>query len=335
VLSRFARSKFSPGAGIAVQYTTKEGFLGEDRDILEDMKTLPIGMKGIDEESFWTNFFVPLFLRDLSDSIETEVTPIIPGKSLPNREEPSLFKGAAVGALKAIPGVLGFGQVTYRTLDDIAAEMTQDQPGGPIKYTQLQPYQKAQAKEIRKEREAERGVTRTQGETAARERNDKAEADAYQRLSEQVGELTVSEVRDVYYKTQAKHRTINRMIFAGLDFDKDDEKDISLQRETMTPVQLRVQSFYDMLDRAKELRGFDIPYGDYEVILNNWETSMLGSGDPVDRAAVFSYRMDAHSVDIPEDLLRVLSKGTRARYQAARELRKLHAEGKVMAELYE
>ena len=355
---RFARSKFSPTAGLVVEYnlfpplTGTEGetrfgkgvgFLGEDRDILKDMRTGPIRfdhglIPGIDEESFWTRYFIPLFLRDLSDVIDNELNPI----TIDNEntfaspvESPSLVKGIGIGALKTLPvvgGLLGMGVSTFKTLDDIAAEMTKNQRGGPKKYAELMLHERRRAQDIRKGREKEKGITRTTGVGYGLEKSRQDESEQYLELERQLRnrEIDVKTARDKYFKIRGDSSQERRML--AKEYFGEDEKNISAMR---SPAEIEVEKFYSRIDELQKRSGVTIPLGssEYDEALRQWETEMISSGR---EGAVIALRMQSHLADIPEGLLSILPQGTRARYRAARILRNRYRSGEMKTQtLYE
>ena len=360
-LVRFTRSKFSPGAGLGMEYVTGEGFLGEDRNIIDDIKTWPMrtveGVPVFDEESFWTKTMGPLFLRDLSDAVEAELEPLIPGQPrTAGQDQPSLFDTigkVAVGTLSAVPGWFGEGLVTYVTTDEIAMEMTKDRKGGPVPYTKLKDYEKAKVREIKKQREEERGVSRTQGYAYDMEQSRQEQFSKYQELADALntGEMTPKDAREAYDAISDKHRIERATYYKSLGAsDEEEATRAELKRRTMTPAQKYIQDYYDEVDRAREASPGDHLIGsEYGEVLNNWEIKMqalIEEGDTellkpkseqdpniiaasgAARAAMLTLRMNAHPVEIPEDLLRHLDVFTQTRYRLSRKLRREHEEGK-------
>jgi hypothetical protein len=362
VLFAFTRSKFAPSVGIVSDYNVfglpgmgerwgkGTGFFGEDRDILEDAKRLPVRFSNnipmLDEQSFWTQFMGPLVLRDLGDAIDEYMQPTLPNEVLnkvdeTGKEPPGLVRQWAenVGAVTAGLGVgaaaaAGLGITTYTTRDEMAQEFTKDLPGGPYKYLQLQPFEQDMVDEMAEAREAESGVTRTQGIGPRLDASEANELQQYESLASRVDDMTVRDVRNEYYDIKNRFR-IRRNQMLEDEFGARDEEELQrLREEGMGPVRQRVEEFYTLQRKAEERKGDDLNYEEYESILNDWETRMSQSGSPLDAAAVIMVRMNAHRTDLPSALLQRLSPQSRTRYNAARELRAAYRRGELRNELY-
>ena len=361
VLGQFARSKFMPTLGMAIEYNltgltgdkwgTGTGFFGEDRNILEDMGKGPFtfisGIPTADEESFWTRFLAPLLIRDVSNALEEELRPLIPESVSgiapqidTSKEQPTLYKipSQVYDVAKSVPptiaATLGIGVTTFRTKNDIAYEITKDQPGGAKDYIRMQPFEQDLVDEIAKAREAERGVSRTQGLGAKLDEIDAREVAFYEDLEKRIGKMTIKDVRNEYYAGKEQFRVEkDRELYA--EFGPRTEEFKQMNRSQMGPAELLVQEFYDALDSAKEVKlGVPLTSDEYSSVLDAWETKMVNTKTPVSKAALFMVRMNTHRTEIPEEVLKKLSAKTRARYKAARQLRDQYREGELDKHLY-
>ena len=354
VLGQFARSKFMPSLGMAIEYNLTgltgdkwgigTGFFGEDRNILEDMGKMPLtfirGVPTIDEESFWTRFLAPLLIRDISNALEEELRPLIPESVSgiapqidTSKEQPTLF-AVAKSVPPTVGATLGLGITTFRTKNDIAYEITKDQPGGAKDYIRMQPFEQDLVDDIAKAREAERGVSRTQGLGATLDEIDAREVAFYEDLERRASTMTISEVNNEYYAGKEQFRVEkDRELYA--EFGPRSEEFKEMNRSQMGPAELLVQEFYDALDSAKEVKlNVPLTSDEYSSILDAWETKMVNTGTPVSKAALFMVRMNTHRTEIPQGVLIRLSAKTRARYKAARELRDQYREGELDKHLY-
>ena len=382
VLFAFTRSKFAPSVGIVSDYNVfglpgmgerwgkGTGFFGEDRDILEDAKRLPIRFSNnipmLDEQSFWTQFMGPLVLRDLGDAIDEYMQPTLPNEVLnkvdeTGKEPPGLVRQWAenVGNMAAItpglgiaPGLsegagavvkglgvgaaaaTGLGVTTYTTKDEMAQEFTKGLPGGPYKYLQLQPFEQDMVDEMAEAREAESGVTRTQGIGPRLDASEANELQQYESLASRVDDMTVRDVRNEYYDIKNRFR-IRRNQMLEDEFGARDEEELQrLREEGMGPVRQLVEELYTLQRKAETRKGDDLNYEEYESILNDWETRMTQPGYPLGDAAVIMVRMNAHRTDLPSALLQRLSPRSRSRYNVARQLRERYRRGELRNELY-
>ena len=355
VLGQFARSKFMPSLGMAIEYNLTgltgdkwgigTGFFGEDRNILEDMGKMPLtfirGVPTIDEESFWTRFLAPLLIRDISNALEEELRPLIP-ESISgiapqidtSKEQPNLFKAVGLAIPPTAAATFGIGVTTFRTKNDIAYEITKDQPGGAKDYIRMQPFEQDLVDDIAKAREAERGVSRTQGLGATLDEIDAREVAFYEDLERRASTMTIREVNNEYYAGKEQFRVEkDRELYA--EFGPRSEEFKEMNRSQMGPAELMVQEFYDALDSAKEVKlGVPLTSDEYSSILDAWETKMVSPITPVSKAALFMVRMNTHRTEIPEGVLIRLSPKTRARYKAARKLRDQYREGELDKHLY-
>ncbi len=361
-LKRFVRTKFNPAVSIFQEYNLipgtrvgeggfmhGQGFLGEDRDLLEDMKTSPIrlerGVPLLDEESFWTNVMGPLFLRDLSDAIDDEISPLVPREAVTQvnigKEPPSLVWGVVRGVLRGAPSAVGIGVTAFRTRDDMAREVSKDEPRGPREYNLLPEHQKQMVDDLIKLKDLERGRKRTRGMMAELEGNRQQEQNAYRRLAQKVSttRVSVSDVREDFYNIQqevdARRQDIFEKHIGGVT-----ERGKELRREGMGPLERRIQAFYDMLDQAQIKKGTELLPAkllpkEYIQVLDAWESEMVASDEPDDRAAVLWKRMNMYREDIPEEILKYLSVGVRQRYEAARKMREWYDAGELREELYQ
>jgi len=365
VLDRFARSKFSPSMGMVSEYNLiplitsgesfgkGQGFLGEDRDILKDMSDISPFKGGgnipmlriergwvpiVDQESFWTKFFVPLFIRDLSDAVDQNISPLIPENVDANiagsREPPGLLQGLITGIGSGLPAGLGLGVTTYTTLDDITEGITEGQPGGPVSYTKSQPYQRRQAQDIRKEQDLEEGRTRTTGVGHQIEENRLNESRQYNELANKIRtdpNLTTQEARKIYNNIKTEARITRQVLSQGLGGPEERQQITS----TRSLPEQYAHDFYTRLDAARERQGgIPLTGTEYEAILLAWETEMINSGDPQKQAAVLTLRMMENRTDLPPEILKILTPGQLARYQAARILKGRHETGVMPLELY-
>ena len=108
----------------------------------------------------------------------------------------------------------------------------------------------------------------------------------------------------------------------------------------MGPLERRIQTFYDMLDQAQIKKGTELLPAkllpkEYIQVLDAWESEMVASDEPDDRAAVLWKRMNMYREDIPEEILKYLSVGVRQRYEAARKMREWYDAGELREELYQ
>ena len=358
VLSRFARSKFNPSVGVITEYNLFPpltegsefgkgvGFWGEDRDIMSDMtRGVPFvdvydpetgGKFTVDEQDFWGRFFVPLFIRDVFSAIDEEMSPLTANdlntKHGAIQEHPALLRIAA-GIAQAAPAGLGLGVTTYTTLDDIAKEMTQGQPGGPLSYSEMQPYQRREAQRIRTEREREQGRTRTTGMGYELEQSRDEERRLYQILADRLEQRAISprDARDQYFEINDKQRVTRSM--ASEEYFGEGDRETSAERAARTGRSRAEQialGFYDIVDRAKEAGGgLPLTADQYNQLLDNWERGMIATNIPENRAAIIMLRMMSHRTEIPEALLRVLPKSTQSRYLASRMLVERHRKGEL------
>ena len=365
VLDRFARSKFSPSMGMVSEYNLiplitsgesfgkGQGFLGEDRDILKDMSDISPFKGGgnipmlriergwvpiVDQESFWTKFFVPLFMRDLSDAVDQNISPLIPENVDANiagsREPPGLLQGLITGIGSGLPAGLGLGVPTYTTLDDITEGITEGQPGGPVSYTKSQPYQRHQAQEIREQQDLEEGRTRTTGVGHQIQQNRLNESNQYNELANKIRtdpNLTTQEARKIYNNIKTEARITRQVLSQGLGGPEERQQITS----TRSLPEQYAHDFYTRLDAARERQGgIPLTGTEYEAILLAWETEMINSDDPQKQAAVLTLRMMENRIDLPPEILNILTPGQLARYQAARILEGRHQTGVMPSELY-
>jgi hypothetical protein len=366
VLARFVRSKFNPSVSVVQDYNLipflqqgegnywerfghGTGFLGEDRDLWADMQKAPIrfdrGIPLVDEESFWTRTMVPLFLRDLSDAIDDEISPLIPEEAVTqiniSKEPPSLVAGIAKGTIRALPSLLGVGMTTYRTRDEISREITRDEPRGGRGYLDMPDFQQTQVQEILEAKDAEVGRTRTRGAGARIENISKRQQGDYANLVQQIQTqgLPEREVQDRYHAINTKASEDRQDIFQK-EFGERTEKGKRLARQGMGTLESRVQEFYDMLRAAEIQKGREetplaLGPGEYTDVLRIWENQMIDSNDPNNTAAVMWHRMNMYRVEVPREILVRLSSGQQERYQAARWLREKYAAREVREELYQ
>ena len=341
VLSRFVRSKFSPTFGAVIDYNlipaisegekfgTGVGFLGEDRDIIKDMQNPPMrlieGIPVIDQESFWSRYLVPLFIRDLSAAVAEELTPITAldasSRGSSEKDPPSLIsavKGVGLGALQSIPAIGGIGLATYETLDDIAKDMTRDEPGGPKRYSELMSYQRREAQDIRKAREAGEGRTRTTGYGNALDNLRNEETQEYIDMERRLlnRQLTSREIRQQFFDVKNEYRIRRAALFS--EYFKDEEE----VRTTRNPYEQEVEDFYSRVKEIEERRR--LTFDQFNDLLISWETEMRMQGK---FPAVTAMRMMENQAKIPQRLLEVLPSSTRVRYQGSNELRRRHKQG--------
>ena len=354
VIHNFLRSKFNPSVAVLVEYNLTQyvgiklgerpgkgtGFLGEDRDILHDMQNLS-GFASLEEESFWTRVITPLFLRDLASAIAEEGRPFDimtdADRIDPDQEQPSLIRSflnlsgdpkklAKVFGTGAA-GALGVGVQTYTTKDDIANQLTQEQPGGPLDYLLLQPFEQDFVDNIQKRREREQGIERTQGFGVVLDDIEERRVRAMAALEHDARLYASWRVRSEYYKiNEGARKEKGQAIRSEFGVDKDVRRMEDL-RNQMNPARKIVQDLYDRLDGAKDQMGRDLNYEEYELILEDWQNARLTGKTPADYAALIMFTMNSHLKDIPESILERLSRNTRKMYAEARVLRKRYSTG--------
>jgi hypothetical protein len=156
----------------------------------------------------------------------------------------------------------------------------------------------------------------------------------YEAIIPRLPEMTVRDVRDEYYRIKNNFRIRRNQMLEDEYGPRDDEELQRLRREGMGPVRQRVEDFYTLQRKAEDMKGMDLNYEEYESLLNDWETRMTGSKDPLDTSAVIMVRMNAHRTEIPDELLRRLSQNTQTRYRVARNLRERYRGGELRQELY-
>ena len=367
-LGRFFRSKFAPQVGLVSDYNllpfvTKGprfgqgiGFLGEDRDIRKDWKRLPVridpgmGALGLrlDDESLMARMFGPLFLRDMSNAVDEEMSPTIPSnldtRSTLTSEHPSLSKqffDILAGTAKSIPGFGGVGMTSYTTLDDIAAEITKDRPGGSTQYKNLYGPERKQVQDIRKQREdmetalfwGDGGMTRSQSLGFKIDKIKVEQAKLYQVLADDLAakRINIWEARTKYNDEKSRAASAIKNLI--------DAEGISPSERN--PIEQRVIEFYDSVEELEKTRGsqkglerYSLTSEEYEEFLTQWEIKMINSAISTNKFAVIAHRMAAFGVDIPEELLNILPVGTRARYKASRTLRAILEAGEMPKQFY-
>ena len=361
-IAKFAKSKFSPTIGLARDYnldkplrlvsrdeTTPrygigQGYFGEDRDILEDIQNWK-GFLSADEESFWTDIFTPLFIRDVAAAVEDARRPFDVETDLAKtdvyKDHPSLVKPLGVGDIgasgwgsiagAAVGGALGLGVQTYRTTDDVARAVTADHPGGPKDYLLLHGFEQDDVEDVKRRYEESRGITRTQGFSAELDRIKAREQSNMADLSSRAADMMPSEVRERYQKIRDEARISKQQAIRSEYGETEDPRRKELKKAQMSPSRKLVQDFYDMQDREKERRGVtSLGPEEYQKLLGEWETAMSRkwtSGDSAGIAAIYALRMNSHRVEIPDVILQKLSRGTRQNYESARKLRDLYSKG--------
>jgi hypothetical protein len=346
IVKSFIQSKFAPQVSVVTDYNltgltgdqfgTGTGFLGEDRDIVADMKNVK-GFVTADEESFWTRIMTPLFIRNLADTVQEGMTPIHIGNvnnQASINEKPSLLLEVAKALPAAGAEFLGMGVTTYGTRDDISREMTADRPGGPVGYAQLQRYEQRMVDEAFDERTASMGRTFTQGWRGEIEALEEQESLAMQNLVNQIGVLSNSEIIDDFFSQRNNFRIRKNQLFESQFGDSAEERR-RYKVEALGPVGLLLEEFSVAVDKAKEAKGGgDLTSSEYSDVLSVWERDMINNRGANGTAAVIGKRMNAYLVDIPPELLRILPSSIRSRYLAARQLRAEHGAGMLRSELY-
>ncbi len=348
VLVNFVQSKFAPQVSVVVDYNltgltgdkfgTGTGFLGEDRDILEDMKDFK-GFVTADDESFWTRIMTPLFIRNLADTIQEGMTPLHVGNMNEREsinEKPSLLLEVAKALPAAGAEFLGMGVTTFKTRDDMALEMTQDRVGGPVTYSELQDFEQTQIDEAFEERTASMGRTYTQGLRGELSALDKSEERQLALLVQNVrdGEMLRADLVDRYYGIKDDIRQQRSAAFTQY-FGGDTEKRDRYRREALGPIGTLVEELAIALEKAREAgAGRKLLPAEYSAIVDEWEIRMLNTRGQPGEAAVLRRRMNQHQVDIPPELLELLPDSVKARYNAARTLRAMHGAGEIRPELY-
>jgi hypothetical protein len=361
-IGKFLTSKFSPTIGIGRDYnlhkplrlisrdeTTPrygigQGYFGEDRDILKDIKDWK-GFLSADEQSFWTNVMTPLFIRDVAAAIEDSRRPFNVETDLAKidvfKDHPSLVKPLGFGDIgardwggiagAAVGGALGLGIQTYRTTDDIARAVTADQPGGPRDYLLLHDFEQDRVDDIRSRYEESRGITRTQGFGAELDRIEARRESNMADLVKRAPGMRPSQVRDSYGKIRDEARISKTQAMRSEYGEEADPRRMELKRAQMSPSRRLVQDFYDSLDREQERRGVtSLDSEAYHALLSRWEANMRRrweAGDSAGIAAIYALKMGSHKVEIPDVVLQMLSPVTRRNYASARRLRDLYTKG--------
>ena len=302
----------------------------------------------LDDESLMARMFGPLFLRDMSNAVDEEMSPTIPSnldtRSTLTSEHPSLSKqffDILAGTAKSIPGFGGVGMTSYTTLDDIAAEITKDRPGGSTQYKNLYGPERKQVQDIRKQREdmetalfwGDGGMTRSQSLGFKIDKIKVEQAKLYQVLADDLAakRINIWEARTKYNDEKSRAASAIKNLI--------DAEGISPSERN--PIEQRVIEFYDSVEELEKTRGsqkglerYSLTSEEYEEFLTQWEIKMINSAISTNKFAVIAHRMAAFGVDIPEELLNILPVGTRARYKASRTLRAILEAGEMPKQFY-
>ena len=356
VLKRLMRSKFNPTAGMILEYNLLggftggeswgkgTGFLGEDRDLLKDM-TAPLWKDGgLNEQSFWIRYGEPLFIRELIDSIDLELTPAFPGENQVdwNKNTASVTKDASpevldqikdigIGVATALPALGGIGYGAYTTPDIMTREMTKKDFGVELNYIDVPKFYREEVNEQLQKEELAKGVTREFSLAGRINKIDGEEEEAYRKLAGQP--WTGRETRSAYRNISEEFNEQRQAEYAKEGFaDDESEKSKALRKEGLSKVELYAKQITEEANKQiEQLTGVtggipdDAISNIYETITRSYETS----SDPHRRAALVWYLMDRYRVTIPENLLNRLHVSIWKDYNNSKKYREMYRSGEL------
>jgi hypothetical protein len=358
VIKRLARSKFNPTAGMFLEYNLLPGvtegeswgkgtgFLGEDRDLLKDIKAPLWKDGGPNEQSFWIRFGEPLFIRELMDSIDSELTPVLPGTDqvLWNKNTPSLsskrntepwgwdkVQDIVTGAATALPAAGGIGFGAYVTPDQITREMTKRDFGVELNYIDVPKFYREEVNEQLQQEDLDEGITREFSLAGRINKIDGEEEEAYRKLAGQP--WTGRETRSAYRNISEEFNEQRQAEYAKEGFaDDESEKSKALRKEGLSKVELYAKQITEEANKQiEQLTGVtggipdDAISNIYETITRSYETS----SDPHRRAALVWYLMDRYRVTIPENLLNRLHVSIWKDYNNSKKYREMYRSGEL------
>ena len=361
VLKRLMRSKFNPTAGMILEYNLLggftggeswgkgTGFLGEDRDLLKDM-TAPLWKDGgLNEQSFWIRYGEPLFIRELIDSIDLELTPAFPGENQVdwNKNTASVTKDASpevldqikdigIGAATALPALGGIGYGAYTTPDIMTREMTKKDFGVELNYIDVPKFYREEVNEQLQKEELAKGVTREFSLAGRISKINSDEEEAYRTLEAYDPKLredkfNKAQYNSAYFDINDRFDRQRQDEYAREGFtDDESERSKALRKEGLGKVELYAKQITEEVKRERErLEGISggVPGEKRADIYERITTSYETSSDPYRRAALVWYIMDRYRVTIPGDLLGVLYESIREDYNNSKKYRDQYRSG--------